>query len=438
MKTVFLAMSADIIHPAHIHIINEARKLADSLDDAKVVVGVLTDAAIASYKRLPYMPYEMRANIISNIKGVDAVVQQTTLDYEYNLRLLKPDYVVHGDDWTTGIQQKTYERVKAVLSEWGGQVINLPYTVGISSTQLIKAATELGTTPDIRRSRLKRLISAKPFVRILESHSGLTGSIIEHTTINKDGKIYEFDGMWSSSLTDSTVRAKPDIEAVDITTRLHSLNDMLECTTKPVIYDGDTGGQPEHLVFTIRRLERLGVSAIIIEDKIGLKKNSLFGNDVQQTQDSIEGFSDKLRTAVAGKVTNDFMVIARIESLILDKGVNDAIERAKAYIEAGADAIMIHSRKKDTSEIEAFCKVYNTFENRKPLVMVPTSFDHVYETELAELGVNVIIYANHLLRSAYPAMLKTATMILDNGRALETNEHTMPISDILNLIPGTK
>ena len=431
-KVVYVGMSADLVHPGHLNIIKEARKLGE------VTVGLLTDKAISSYKRLPVMDFENRKEVISNIKGVTNVIPQETLDYEQNLRSLKPDYVVHGDDWKSGVQKQTREKVISVLAEWGGELIDVEYTEGISSSKLKKVISEIGTTPDIRRSRLRRLIESKDIVRILESHSGLSGLICETTTVEKDGKIKEFDGMWSSSLTDSTLRGKPDIEAVDVTSRLHSLNDILECTTKPIIYDGDTGGKPEHLVFTVRTLERLGVSAIIIEDKIGLKKNSLFGTDVKQYQDSIENFSQKIIMARSARVTDDFMVIARIESLILKNGMDDAIKRAEAFLEAGADGIMIHSREKSENEIIEFCKLYSEIPNRKPLVVVPSSYNHITEEELIKVGVNVVIYANHMLRSSYPSMQNTAISILENSRSKEADDQMMSIKEILNLIPGTK
>ena len=431
-KIVYVGMSADMIHPGHLNIIDNARQLGE------VIIGLLTDKAIASYKRLPSLNYEQRKIIIENIKGVSKVVPQHELDYTENLRLLKPDFVVHGDDWKTGVQKQTREKVINVLNEWGGKLIEVPYTEGISSTQLNQSLKEIGTTPAIRMKRLRRLIDAKPIVRILESHNGLTGLIIENTIIDDGGIKREFDGMWSSSLTDSTSKGKPDIEAVDITTRLQDLNNILEVTTKPIIFDGDTGGRPELFVFTVRTLERLGLSAIIIEDKIGLKKNSLFGTDVEQVQDTVEDFCHKISMGKKAQVTSDFMIIARIESLILKKGMNDALSRAKAYIEAGADGIMIHSKEKTPDEIFEFCSEYKKFEKRVPLVVVPTTFNQVYEDQLAEAGVNIVIYANHLLRSAYPAMVDVAKSILKYGRSFEVNDKCMPIKDILNLIPGTK
>jgi len=432
MKKVYIGMSADLIHPGHLNIINEARKLGE------VIVGLLTDEAIASYKRLPYLTYEQRKIIVENIKGVKEVIPQTTLDYIPNLIKLKPDYVVHGDDWKTGIQRAVRQKIIDNLSTWGGKLVEVPYTKGISSTKLNNQIREIGTTPDLRRARLKRLIESKPIVRILESHSGLTGLICEHTFVEINGVKKEFDGMWSSSLTDSTSKGKPDIEAVDITTRLHSINDMLECTTKPIIYDGDTGGRPEHFVFTVRTLERLGVSAVIIEDKIGLKKNSLFGTDVPQTQDSIEKFCHKIEMGEKAQITEDFMIIARIESLILKKGLDDAVTRAKAYINAGADGIMIHSKEKTPDEILAFCEQYKTFKDKVPLIVVPSTYNQITERELIEAGVNIVIYANHMLRSSYPAMLDVAKSILANGRSFEADDKCMPIKEILELIPGTK
>ena len=426
-------MSADMIHPGHLNIIHEAVKLGS------VTVGVLTDAAIASYKRLPYLTYEQRAEIVSNIKGVDRVVPQTTLDYVPNLRELKPDYVVHGDDWKEGVQQKTRQRIIEAMAEWGGQVIDIPYTQGISSTAMNQRLKEIGTTPEIRMKRLRRLIGAKKIVRILESHSGLTGLIIENTSVEVNGTKQEFDGMWASSLTDSTSKGKPDIEAVDITTRLHDLNDALEVTTKPVIFDGDTGGKVEHFVFTVRTLERLGISAVIIEDKVGLKQNSLFGTDAVQTQDTIEGFCTKIKAGKNAQITEDFMVIARIESLIAGKPVEDALERAYAYVAAGADGIMIHSKNKDGQDIKEFCLRFREKDVETPIVAVPTTYNQFTEDELASWGINVVIYANHMLRSAYPAMVNCAKSILQHQRSLEaSNDYCMPIKEILTLIPGTK
>lgn len=431
-KKVYVGMSADIIHPGHLNIIHEAQKLGE------VIVGVLTDEAIASYKRLPYLNYEQRAMVVKNLKGVSEVIPQTTLDYRPNLEKIKPDFVVHGDDWKEGVQMETRQKVIETVTKWGGKVIDIPYTQGISSSQLNHKLKEIGTTPEIRLKRLRRLINAKPIVRICESHSGLTGLIIENTCVDVNGQKREFDGMWSSSLTDSTSKGKPDIEAVDLTTRLHDLNDALECTTKPVIFDGDTGGKIEHFVFTVRTLERLGISAVIIEDKTGLKKNSLFGTDAIQTQDSIEHFCEKIHAGKQAQVTYDFMIIARIESFIAGKGLVDALERANAYIEAGADGIMIHSKDKSGEDIKAFCKELRKIHSNIPIVVVPTTYNHITEDELAQWGVNIVIYANHMLRSAYPAMVNTAKSILTNGRSYEANDLCMPVKEILELIPGTK
>lgn len=432
VKIVYIGMSADLLHPGHLNIINEARKLGE------VIVGVLTDKAIASYKRLPYMTYEQRKIIVENIKGVTKVIPQETLDYEPNLRKEKPDFVVHGDDWKEGIQKITREKVINVLAEWGGKLIDVPYTKGVSSTQLNQSLRELGTTPEIRLKRLRRLIEAKPIVRILEAHSGLTGLICENISVEINNIKKEFDGMWSSSLTDSTSKGKPDIEAVDITTRLHNLNDILECTTKPIIYDGDTGGKPEHFVFSVRTLERFGISAIIIEDKEGLKKNSLFGTDVKQQQTSIEDFCYKISVGKKAQITDDFMIVARIESLICGGTVKDALERAFAYVGSGADGIMIHSKDKNGKDIQEFCFLFREKNRITPIVLVPTTYNHLNEDELIEMGANVVIYANHMLRSAYPAMIEVAKSILTNGRSLEAENMCMPIKEILNLIPGTR
>jgi phosphoenolpyruvate phosphomutase / 2-hydroxyethylphosphonate cytidylyltransferase len=432
MKTVYVGMSADLIHPGHINILKEASKLGE------VVVGILTDKAIASYKRIPYMNYEQRKEIMENIKGVSRVIPQYTLDYRENLKSIKPDIVVHGDDWKEGIQIHTRQQVIDTLNLWGGELVEIPYTDGISSTQLNKLAREVGTTSDIRRARLRRLINAKPIVRILEAHSALSALIAENTVVDRDELEVSFDGIWSSSLTDSTLKGKPDIEAIDITSRINTVNDIFEVTTKPMIFDGDTGGKTEHFEFTVRSLDRIGVSAIIIEDKTGLKKNSLFGNDVVQTQDSLENFCDKIARGKAAQISDEFMIIARIESLILESGMDDALNRAEAYIKAGADGIMIHSKQKDPAEIIEFMHKFRNKDNVSPVVVVPSSFNSVTIEEFEEMGVNVVITANHMLRAAYPAMLKVAESILKNGRSLEAEPDCMSIKEILEFIPGTK
>ena len=429
-KKVYIAMSADLVHQGHVNIIAEGHKLG------KVIIGLLTDEAIASYKRLPLIAFNERKIIVENLKGVEKVVPQTTLDYVPNLKELKPDYVVHGDDWKTGVQKEVRQRVLDTLAEWGGELVEPRYTEGVSSTDLIAAVKAQGITPGKRMKTLRRLIAVKPIVRILEAHNGLTGLIVEKTSIEKDGRKLEFDGIWVSSLTDSTAKGKPDTELVDFSSRFSTIEEILEVTTKPIIVDGDTGGRIEHFKFRVKTLERLGVSAIIIEDKIGDKRNSLFGTTVPQEQDSIEHFSQKIHEGKQSQITTDFMIIARVESLILKKGMADALKRTEAYIAAGADGIMIHSKEKDGKEIIEFCEKFQKFETKVPLIVVPSTYAHMTESELQDLGINVIIYANHLLRSAYPSMIKAAQSILENRRAKEASEeYCMSIKDIITLIP---
>lgn len=432
-KKVYLGMIGDIMHPGLINIITEGSKYGD------VMIGLFTDKAIATHKRLPYLTYDQRKAVVEKIVGVKEVVPQDDWSYVPNLVKYKPDYIIHGDDWQYNSQKYIRDEVFKVMESLGGQVIEVPYTKGISASGLKETIDALGVTPQARLSSLRRLIAAKPIVRILESHNGLTGLIAEHTGVDVNGQHREFDGMWASSLTDSTSKGKPDIEAVDLTTRLHDLNDTLEVTTKPVIFDGDTGGKVEHFVFTVRTLERLGISAVIIEDKVGLKQNSLFGTDAVQTQDTIEGFCHKIQEGKNAQITNDFMIISRCESLIAGKSVDDALERCHAYVAAGADGIMIHSKNKDGMDIKEFCQRFREVDNHTPIVAVPTTYNQFTEEELAEWGINVVIYANHMLRSAYPAMVKCAERILETSRSLEaSDEYCMPIKQILNLIPGTK
>ena len=428
-KTVYVGMSADLIHPGHLSIIDVARKLGD------VTVGLLTDEAIASYKRLPFMAYEQRKIVIENIRGVANVIPQTTLDYTQNLLDVRPNYVVHGDDWKDGVQSSVRDRVIEVLRQWGGELIEPKYTEGISSTQLNTAMREIGTTPEIRMKRFRRLLASNRVVRILEVHSGLTALIVENTKISHDERELEFDGMWISSLTDSVAKGKPDNGLVDLTSRLGTIEEALEGTTKPLIFDGDSGGLAEHFVFTVRTLERLGVSAVVIEDKEGLKQNSLYGTDVPQSQAAPEIFGQKIAAGKKAQITEDFSIIARIESLILGAGVEDALNRARTYIDSGADGIMIHSRAETPDEILEFCEHFAEIPNRVPLVVAPTTFNETFEEELVSAGIQVVIYANHLLRSSYPSMVKTAESILRNGRAKEAEEMCMPIADCLALIP---
>ena len=432
LKSVYVAMAADILHNGHINIINEAAKLGE------VTVGVLTDGAIATYKRLPYLKYEERKIVIDSLKGVTRVVPQETHDYRPNLEKYRPDIVVHGDDWKEGVQAKVRHQVIEKLEEWGGKLHEVSYTPGVSSSRINADLKAKGVTADQRCGQLKRLLNAKGFVRVLESHSGLSALIAENLEVEVGDVKRSFDAVWSSSLTDSTNKGKPDIEAVDTTDRANTISSIFEVTTKPMIYDGDTGGLPEHFVFTVKTLERLGVSAVVIEDKTGLKKNSLFGTDVEQTQDAVEEFCAKIKAGKNAQVSDSFMIFARCESLILDKGLDDAVLRCKAYLESGADGIMIHSRQEDGKEILDFCEQYQEFGAGCPLIVVPSSFDRITETEFKNAGVNIVIYANHMLRAAYPAMLDVAKTILLNERCFDVRPKCLSIKEILEMIPGTK
>lgn len=432
MATVYLGMTGDIIHPGIINIVNEGAKHGD------LIVGLLTDSAIAPHKRLPYLTYDQRKVVVENLKGVSKVVPQEDWSYVPNLLKYTPDYIIHGDDWLSGPLSKVRDEVILTMKNLGGKVLEIPYTKGINSSALVEQQKSIGTTPEVRLKTLRRLIAAKPIVRILEVHDGLSGLIAETVAVDKDGEYSSFDGMWSSSLTDSTSKGKPDIEAVDLTTRMQGVTDILECTTKPIIYDGDTGGLAEHFVYTVRTLERNGISAIIIEDKVGLKKNSLFGTDVKQQLSPIEDFCTKISMGKQAQVTKDFMIVSRLESLIAGGTVDEALERALAYVSAGTDAIMIHSKHKTGADIKEFCLRFRKEYATVPLVLVPTTYNQFTETEFQTWGANIVIYANHMLRAAYPAMLKAAQSILTYERSLEADTLCMPIKQILELIPGTK
>lgn len=429
MKTVYTCFSTDVIHGGHINIINQAIRYG------RVIVGCLSDKEMIRCTKFPTKTIEERIALYRSIDGVDEVVVQNDMLYNDVIETLHPDYVVHGDNWKNGAEKAVREHVESLISSYGGQIIDVPYTYSEEVKKVDDRLRERLSMPEFRRKRLRQLIEMVPVVKTMEAHSGLTGLIVEKTVVEGlDGRLDQFDAMWVSSLCDSTDRGKPDIELVDMTSRLRTINDILEVTTKPIILDGDTGGLTEHFVYNVRTLERMGVSAVIIEDKTGLKKNSLFGTEVEQSQDSIENFSAKISAGKRAQLSEDFMIIARIESLILEKGMEDALQRAYAFTAAGADGIMIHSRKKDPSEIFEFCDRFRKKDKRTPLVVVPTSFNQVTEEALASHGVNIVIYANQLMRAAFPVMKQTAEEILRAHRAQEVDSALMPFKDIIRLI----
>jgi len=428
-KTAYVAIASDIIHHGHIKVIEEAAKYGE------VIIGLLTDEAIATYKRIPILDYEVRKKVFENFKQVKKVVKQEELSYSKNLKALKPDYVVHGNDWMSGIQSQVRAEVIEILDSYGGTLIEIPYTKGVSGSEIDETLRPILNTPDVRRAKLKKMLKLKPYVRAIEASNGLSGLIAEHVKVETDLQVKEFDAMWVSSLCDSTFKGKPDIELVDLTSRINTINEIIEVTTKPIILDGDTGGKIEHFVYTVKTLERLGVSAVIIEDKTGLKQNSLFGTDAVQTLDDPHEFARKINAGKQSQITRDFMIIARLESLIAGMGIEDALSRAKIYIEeGGADGIMIHSREKDGSEIKEFLARFREYYPDIPVVLVPTSYNYFTEKELCDMGADIIIHANHLLRSAYPAMMKTAVKILECGRSKEVDDEIMSIKEVLTLI----
>jgi len=429
-RTVYMCFSTDIIHGGHISIIKKAQKLG------RLIIGVLSDEAVTSYKRFPLVPASERKVMFENLAGVYKVVDQDKLSYRENLEKYKPDIVVHGDDWCVGFQKPIRDEVVSALASYGGKLVEFPYSTDQKYADILANTRSSLAMPDIRRGRLRKVLDIKGLVTVMEAHDGLTGLIVENTVVNQDGGAHQFDAMWVSSLCDSTAKGKPDIELVDMTSRFRTIEDITEVTTKPIIFDGDTGGKTEHFVYTVRTLERLGVSMVIIEDKTGLKKNSLFGTEVVQTQDSIENFCAKIKAGKKAQRTKEFMICARIESLILEQGMDDALTRAFAFVEAGADAIMIHSRKKDPGEIQEFIEKFRAKDATTPIVLVPTSFNSVTEEEWKERGANIIIYANQLMRAEVPAMQKAAEMILEHHRAEECDAMLMPFKDIIRLIPA--
>ncbi|MDD6789939.1 MAG: phosphoenolpyruvate mutase [Lachnospira sp.] len=428
MKKVYTCFCTDVIHEGHLNIIREARKYGE------VTVGVLSDEATIRFNRFPTISLEERINLVKNIPGVKDVVIQDEVMYDRIFETLHPDYVIHGTNWQEGALAAIRSNVMENCRKYGAQMIEVPYTYNESVKKIDERTVDRLAMPEFRRGRLRKLLAIRPIVKIMEVHSGLTGLIVEKTVVQERDGLDQYDGMWISSLCDSTDRGKPDIELVDMTSRLRTIDDVMEVTTKPIILDGDTGGLTEHFVYNVRTLERAGVSAVIIEDKTGLKKNSLFGTEVKQTQDTIENFCNKIAAGKKAQRTDDFMIIARCESLILEKGMDDALTRCRAYVQAGADGIMIHSRKKDPKEIFEFCDTFRKTDPDTPIVVVPTSYNQVTAEELASHGINVVIYANQMMRAAYPAMQSVAEEILKNHRSMEIEKSLMPFKEIIKLI----
>lgn len=427
-SVAYVCFCTDVIHEGHLNIVRKAAELG------RVVVGVLKDSEMIRYNRFPLKNLQERIEMIRQIPEVDQVIIQKTIMYDQIFEELHPDYVVHGDNWDGPAMQMIRQNIIDLTEKYGGKLVEVPYTRNENVEKIDRKCREKAAMPELRRKRLRQLLDMVPIVKTIEVHSGLTGLIAEKTIVAHEGGIEQFDAMWVSSLCDSTEKGKPDIELVDMTSRFRTIEDVMEVTTKPIIFDGDTGGLVEHFVYTVRSLERMGVSAVIIEDKTGLKKNSLFGTDVPQTQDTIESFSNKIAQGKRAQLTDDFMIIARIESLILGKGQEDAMTRARAYIAAGADGIMIHSRQKTPDEILRFCDEFRKEYENVPLVVVPSSFNTITEEELREHGVNIVIYANQLLRAAFPAMESVAKSILQHHRSSEVDSQLMPIKQIISLI----
>ncbi|HIS56734.1 MAG TPA: phosphoenolpyruvate mutase [Candidatus Fimimorpha excrementavium] len=429
-KTVYAAFTSEVIHEGHKNILEEAKKYGD------VIVGVYSDEAILRFDRYPTVPFEERMNVFRSLPGISQVVVQKNVSYRENLLKYRPDYVIHGDNWKWNEQKVIREEVIQILKEWGGELIEVPYTVNDHVKKVERDLKDQLAMPEFRRRRLREVLKLRPIVRALEVHNGITSLICEKTIVGSevDGGLDQYDAQWVSSLCDSTAKGKPDIELVDMSSRMRTIDEIMDVSTKPIILDGDTGGLIEHFVYNVRTMERMGISAVIIEDKTGLKKNSLFGTEVEQTQDTIEGFCEKIRAGKEALRSKDFMIIARIESLILEKGMEDALARAFAYVKAGADGIMIHSRKKDPDEIFEFCDTFRRQDKVTPIVVVPTSYNQVTEEELAAHGINIVIYANQLTRAAFPAMQNVASEILKHHRAKEVDDKLMPFKDVIRLI----
>ena len=428
MPRGYVDMVGDLFHIGHLRQIQQAQQLG-----YEVVVGVHSDEDVASYKRLPIMTMSERVTIVSEMPNVLKVIPSAPLRITQEfIEEHKIDMVFHGHE---AEEDYLYDHMYGIPKSIG-KFTRTARTPEISTTALIERVVSRESSAAWSRvSTLRDLLNTRGkhrALRIMEAHNGLSGLVVEHASAG--GK--SFDGMWSSSLTASVSKGKPDIEVVDTTARLQLVRDTMEVTGKPMVYDGDTGGAPEILAFTVRSLEDLGVSACIIEDKTGLKQNSLFGTDAVQVLENIDMFCAKIKAAAAARSNRKFMVIARIEALIAGLGEKEALKRAKAYIVAGADAIMIHSKESTFDEVRSFLRAYAKFSIKVPVVAVPTSYFHVTEKELFDEGVSICIYANHMLRASYPSMTTVAESILHHGTAAACHPSLMSVKKIITLLPN--
>ncbi|MDJ0824059.1 MAG: phosphoenolpyruvate mutase [Rhodobacter sp.] len=427
---VYVSMTAEILHNGHLRILKEAKK------HGRVTVGLLTDRALENKKPIPLLSFEQRKEILEALDCVDEVIAQDEWDYDACIDTHKPRVFVHGDKWDgplTGMR----ERAIARLESYGGTFVELPYSHEFDGTHIAPQMAASLATPFAKQKAFRRMMQSKRLVRFLEAHSPLAALIGEHTKVQRNGDVLQYDGFWSSSLTDSTEMGLPDIEALDVTRRLQNIDEIFEVTTKPLVFDADTGGKAEHFELKVRTMERMGIAAAIIEDKTGLKKNSLLGTSVPQTQASIPEFQEKIRAGIEGQKYRGMMIIARLESLILGQGIDDALRRADAYVTAGAGAVMIHSKERDPAQVFAFTDAFAQDHPEVPIVAVPSSYNTVHDHELQAHGIKMIIYANHMLRSSYKAMEQTARAILEHGRTAEIEDEIITIPQILKLIPGT-
>jgi phosphoenolpyruvate phosphomutase len=429
-KTVFVVMSAEIFHPGHLNIIKVARDLGE------VTVGLATDRFNARYKRLTLMSYEDRKAIVENINGVKNVIAQDTLDLAPILRELRPDYFVHGDDWKFGPLKAVRQQVLEVMQEWGGVLVEPPYTEGISSTKLNAAWRSIGATPETRIRHFRRMLEFQPVVRLLEVHNSLSGIIIERTLVEGNERDKEFDGMWYSDLTDSLAKGKPNSSFVDLTSRINTIHGILESTTKPLIVEAGNGGITEHFVSTVKTLERLGVSAVVIADKVGYEGAVFSLNGNEPVQEDVNDFARKIASGKKTQVNKDFSIITQINSLVMHEDVENALRRARVYIEAGVDALMIHSNVETLTDFFEFCRSYRNLEDKVPLLAAIPARSSLDEDQLISAGVQFIVYPDQLLRAAYTSMLNAAKTLLIQARASDVDELYAPISEICDFVPG--
>jgi len=422
-KTVYVGMVGDMLHVGHINILKTAARLG------RVTVGVLTDRAVVGYKRLPLLAFEDRVRVVESIADVAAVVPQKTLSYVENLRALRPDYVVHGDDWRYGDQvSRARAEVIATLGEWGGELVEVAYTKGISSTAIHRSGAADALFSGTRQGRLRRLLAAKPTLRIVEAHSGLSAKIAAEVR-GPDGAT-GFDAVWQSGLTDAIHRGKSDGGAVDRGRRLQAVEEILDAGPLPLIYDGRAAGRPETVFDLTRALDKAGVSALCLGDRSDPDRT---GPEMSPAETVAQ-----IEAVRAACPTGAVMAISRIVVAAPGNGgsgaLDRALDRALALLEAGSDAVMFDSAADTAEPILDIAARLRRQRRDVPLFAAQSDRWGAPIHRFENAGIDAVVYETHLLRATVAPMRRAATALLAEGTGPAPD--LTPLPELRGLFPS--